>query len=211
MFQFALTGITRLINGLLELDPKTPARMRPLLGKTLQLEILNTPILLLFYFQFHATGLSISQNHDGEIQASIKGTPEALLNSLLSLKEKKLQFPNDILIEGEIEVIQGFSQLAQELDIDWEEQLSYFCGDIIAHWIGVQIRNVCNFADYAYITATKNLTEYLQEELYLMPGKEEMEDFFEDIAILRNDAERSQAKIQRLLDQNLLKRHGEIT
>ena len=52
---------------------------------------------------------------------------------------------------------------------------------------------------HARLTLEMDLSEYLQEELRLVPTRIEIENLLEDITRLGMDAERLEARLQRLL------------
>ena len=85
-----------------------------------------------------------------------------------------------------------------EQEIDWEEYLSHFVGDIIAHQVGNCVRSFVDWNQQTAATMRQNMTEYLQEEIRYFPPREECQDFFNDVDEFRSDIDRMEARIQRL-------------
>ncbi|MCB1903235.1 MAG: sterol-binding protein, partial [Gammaproteobacteria bacterium] len=84
------------------------------------------------------------------------------------------------------------------MDIDWEEQLSHFTGDLLAHKTGNLLRTVRNWGTSSSTSLKLDLKEYLQEELRLLPGRLEVETFLGNVDVLRDDVERLQARLIQL-------------
>jgi ubiquinone biosynthesis protein UbiJ len=108
---------------------------------------------------------------------------------------------NNIVIIGDTTVAEQFKELFAHLEIDWEEQLSHVAGDVIARQMGNFFRALSRWAKQSARTARQDLTEYLQEEIRLVPPREELQDFFSEIDHLRNDVERIEVRINRLKQQ----------
>ena len=108
------------------------------------------------------------------------------------IQEKRLE------LDGDIHVAQHFSQLVKELDIDWEEHLSRYVGDVAAH-------NVWSFAKQAKSQIQQGLTqlgnmlkEGAVEEKQLLPHALEVNKFVEEVSMLRGSVGRLEARIESL-------------
>ena len=88
------------------------------------------------------------------------------------------------------------------MDIDWEEHLSRLIGDIAAHRLVSVFNGILNWSKSAASNFTNDLGEYLQEESRDVVSGPEMEMFFQQVDRLRDDAERLQARTDRLSDFN---------
>jgi ubiquinone biosynthesis protein UbiJ len=107
-------------------------------------------------------------------------------------------FSGSVEITGDSALAQQFAEALFSLDIDWEEQLSHLTGDVLAHEVGNLGRGLFKWGESVRKTAGLNLKEYLQEELRLLPTREEIEPLLVDIDHLRDDVERLSARIERL-------------
>ncbi len=93
-------------------------------------------------------------------------------------------------IAGNIHVAQLLQQSFDNLDIDWEEEISKYTGDVIAHQGMRILKNI-------HATEIPNmLQEYIQEEIKLLPTKVEVADFLTEIDHMRNRVERLQRRIE---------------
>lgn len=118
------------LNQLLSLDKQTPSRLRKLVGKVLKLDLRELKPL---WFVFSERRLDVLARYEGEPDAvlSLSLTAIGLLKDPSALtryiREEKLD------LSGDPQLVQAFSALLGELDIDWEEELSRYTGDVLAH------------------------------------------------------------------------------
>jgi ubiquinone biosynthesis protein UbiJ len=103
-----------------------------------------------------------------------------------------------VTVEGDNELGHRFGKLLAGMDVDWEEQLSRITGDVVAHEMGKGARAIGNWSTATLDTASKNLQEYLQEEIRLLPTRYELEEFLAEVDTLRDDVARLQARLQRV-------------
>jgi len=85
-----------------------------------------------------------------------------------------------------------------EMDIDWEEQLSKLTGDFIAHQLGNAARQAGKILQHGRNTLEQDIGEYLQEELRVLPSRIETLNFSTDVSRISMDVERLQARVKRL-------------
>lgn len=100
-----------------------------------------------------------------------------------------------LTFEGELETIEDIKALFLSLSIDWEEYLSHWMGDALAHHAGQWVRSGLNYQKEFLSNARDNTVLYLSEEAKLLPTKPELNLFFEKVDVLRADVERLEARI----------------
>ncbi|MBL4608722.1 MAG: SCP2 sterol-binding domain-containing protein, partial [Pseudomonadales bacterium] len=129
----ALSSAESLINKALLFDPVTLQGLQALDGKTLSLYG-RSPALQLHLLPSE-DGISLFSIYDeGEADASLHSTTFDLIQ-LLRKKDQTLE-TSSIEVRGDLAFAEELLNLARELEIDWEELLSGFIGDIAAHEIG---------------------------------------------------------------------------
>jgi ubiquinone biosynthesis protein UbiJ len=193
----ALTAtLEGLLNQAIRLDPQTPERLVPLHGKIICMELLGVGGSL--YFIPDPNGIQILNEYEAEVDCTLRGSPFDLMRMRGSRESADQLFQGSIEIEGDTALAQAFGALLTDLDIDWEEQLSRITGDIAAHEVGRLVRSAVNWGRAVGKTSEQNLKEYLQEELRLLPGPNELDTFINEVDRLRDDTERLDARIQRL-------------
>ena len=186
------------INTLLSEDPQTLRRLSGLQGKVICFSI--TDVEFSFYLVPHSEGVQIHYIYQAEADTTLQGTSLAFIemasgDSLGSL------FRGDIKFTGDIELGQTFKRIFEHLNINWEEILSRFTGDIIAHKTGNLARDITSWHQHALQTLLLDGREYLLEESHMTPQASEVEQFSTQISQLRNDTARLELRLQRLQEK----------
>jgi ubiquinone biosynthesis protein UbiJ len=184
------------LNRLLQQDPETLAELAQLQGHVIGLQLKSTGVTL--YFLPHATGMQVMTQYAAEPDVLIIATPASLVRLRLSDQPQPTLFSGDVKMHGDIEVAQRFQKILGKLDIDMEEWLSQYVGDIAAHRIGNIGRGLTSWFKQASLTLAQNLSEYVQYEGRDVATEQELDDFCHDVDTLRDDAERLAARIQQL-------------
>lgn len=184
------------INQVVALDPDTVERMRSLQGKVIAIELQGLNVCL--YLIPRAQGLNVFGHYEGEADTVLRGTPVAMAKMGLAKEAGDVLFAGDVEITGDVELGQQFRNILDGLDIDWEEHLSHFTGDIIAHKLGNLVRGVVKWGKESANTLSQDAAEYFQEESRDLPNPGEVENFLKAVDMLRSDVDRLQARITRL-------------
>lgn len=199
--KYSLKALQIAINQALKLDDKTPEKIQSLQGKVL--EVIIAPLNVNFFITFNEQELLLLDEIQQHPDTIIHSNPIGLIRlSLLPSSKARSLFNDKIRISGDIELGQKVKKIVDELDIDWEGHLAQFTGDIVAHQIGSFVRRGIQFKKQFSDSLQQNITEYLQEELRIAPGRIELEDFFHDIDELSLSIERLQAQINQLKKDN---------
>jgi len=192
----AITGLESAINRYLRLDPESGKRLAGLAGRciNIHLEGLNADL----YIHPDEHGLQLKDSIEGEADTTLRGTPLALAQLGLGSNTEKSLFSGDVVISGDVETGQTFKAILDELDIDWEEQVSHLTGDIVAHQLGNLARRGRHALRHGLNTLEQDIGEYLQEELRVLPTRIETENFSNDVTRVSMDVERLEARVKRL-------------
>lgn len=193
---FILPLIENFLNHYIQLDPESHRHLELLHGKVIAIQSRHFNHQL--YLIFRRKKIHINSHYEGNVDVTLKGTPFDFLR-LSSQSDSASVFASDIEITGDMEVAEKFKSLFAELEIDWEEQLSTYTGDIIAHQVGNFVRAFSAWAKQSMQSLQQNITEYVQEEIRLTPSPAEVQDFFSDIITLHHDVERIDKRLQRLM------------
>ena len=168
---------------------------RQLDGRVVSLTVEGTPVAL--FVSADAGRLAVSSRHDGPADASLSGTPIALLALAGPQAEGALR-KGGVRIEGDAEVAQKFRELLAEAQPDFEEELARVIGDVGARRIANVARDLLGWGRKAAGSFTGSVVEYLQEEGRDVPARVEVDEFLEGVDRLRDDTERLEAKLARL-------------
>jgi ubiquinone biosynthesis protein UbiJ len=193
-------AIEAALNRVLQLDEDTLARLEKLQGKIIAIEVqgLNVPLYLIP----EPNKLSVYGRYEAEPDTLLRGTPLALMRMGLVKHAGDVLFAGDVEISGDVELGQEFSEILQALDIDWEEHLSHVTGDLVAHKLGNAVRGMMSWGKQTADTLSQDVTEYLQEESDTLPNADEVDDFMQQVDVLRTDVDRMEARVRRLESAN---------
>lgn len=182
------------LNRLLAMDPESPSRLRALTGRAVRVDLAGAELSVRVYFSGRGLSLSLPDAADPAADASVTLTPAAGLALLRSRGEEA----RGVEFQGDVAVVHALRRLIEGLEIDWEEQLSRFTGDLLAHQLGSAARGFTGWLKQSARTAEQNLGEYLTEEARQLPPRLEVRGLLDDIDRLRQDVDRAEARIQRL-------------
>lgn len=195
--QLATAAIERTLNHLLKLDEQARARLRPLNGKRLKVTIKELPWPLLFHFSERIDVLAQQGDtlySDCHLELSLM-TLEKLQDAS---QITRLIKHNELLLDGDLNVAQNFSQLVQSIDIDWEEQLSRYTGDVLAHSLFSQSKRLLASVANTLDNTTKIISDALIEEKKWMAHPIAVEDFCADVDKVTSQAARLEARLSQL-------------
>ena len=183
------------INAYLQMDPDTLQKLSHFSDKVIAIELQDTRIVLFCLPQ--ASGMTIMSQYQGEPDTTISGRPVSLAK-LGILGDTQVMFAGEVTIRGDVELGKHFKKLLENMDIDWEEHLSRIAGDVVAHKTGQAIREMASWWRNNRVRAQENGQEYLQQEVQIIPDKEEVEDFYAAVDTLRDDVARLTARLSNL-------------
>ena len=199
-----LSAIEVAFNAWLKLDGEALPRFAALDGKIIRFHITGFDLNL--YFLPAKSGIQVLGNYPDEAQggivdATIHGSPMALIRLSTSENAGEAMLKSDIEIEGDMRIAEKFSAILREVDIDWEELLSKLVGDIVAHQTGQVSRNITAWLKDTADAMQQNTGEYLSEESGLAPAQAEINDYMEQVDNIRMDVDRLDARIKLLQEK----------
>lgn len=202
--ELALSGIEQSINTLLKLDPAARRRLVRHHGQMIALHLRGLEITL-YFVPGHDGLLQLLGSIEGEPDCTLSGSPLDLIRSGDKEAGAGQLFAGHVSITGDTGLAHSFGATLANLDIDWEEQLSHFTGDLIAHQLGRGVRELSGYMTTSRRTMESNLAEYLTEEARLLPHPYEVEEFIDEVDRLRDDTERLLARFNRLRQETAAK------
>ncbi len=183
-------------NWLLRLDPDAVRRLQELKGSVIciQLEVINRRLYLLP----KDDGIAIRRSYQEPPHVTLSGSPLAF--ALLGIRgvQGKLFRDGKLTIEGDVELGQRFQNILSQIDLDWEEFLARFFGDIPAHQIGNLFRALRDWQQNTRNIAMQNASEYLQEEARILAPGTLVSQFTTAVDELRSAVDRLEQRVQRL-------------
>ncbi len=188
--------IETVINQVVKLDPDARERLNSLDGKLIKFEL--TDLNQSVFFKIDDEYILVKDAFEQEANAELKGNSMSFFSLALSEQQDPL-FKGEVLFSGEIQTAQKFQKFFEQLDIDWEEHLSKYTGDVVAHELFKAGKSFHGWAMETLNTAKLNMSEYLRFEARATPASIELENFYEDVADLKSDVDRLEQKINRLI------------
>lgn len=186
VLETALSPILHMVNR--QISAKTPARQLcdELDGQVFAVRVKDTALAA--YIRVHERRVSLSSEFAGEPDVAVCGSLLSLLklagSGERSIREGSVEF------SGDAEIAEQFRKLLRYGKPDLEEELSNVVGDVAAHSLGELLRSVGRWGRTAGATMRQNVTEYLQEESRTVPSRYEVENFRDQVNVLRDDVAR---------------------
>lgn len=199
--KYSLKALQTAINQAMSLDDTMRTKLLALDEKVLEMVI--SPLNVTFFIQFLNGEMLLLDQYDGHADTIIHSNPIGLIRlSLLPPSKARSLFNDKIRMSGDIEFGQQVKKLFDDMDIDWEGHLAHFTGDVVAYQIGSFIRKGIEIKNQFSTSMRQNITEFLQEELRVIPSRNELEDFFNDVDDLSLSVERLQAHVNQLMSDH---------
>jgi ubiquinone biosynthesis protein UbiJ len=106
---------------------------------------------------------------------------------------------SQVRIEGDTELAKAMAKVLQNMKWDYEEDLSRVIGDIPANKISAFAKSTAHEAKQQAVNFAEMAAEYWQEESPLIAKKRHVEDFVKKVDVLRDDVERLEKRLAKLL------------
>ncbi|NIY91487.1 ubiquinone biosynthesis accessory factor UbiJ [Vibrio diazotrophicus] len=194
------------LNTLIKDDPNLGRRLARLKGQVIQVHLKELNKTLTFVF---------SQQID--VLANYEGKPDCYLSLHLSvlpeLREQanitKLIKQDKLVLEGDIQLAQKFSQLMADCKPDIEEWMSRATGDVVAHTVVQGAKNVGSLLTSQFNKHQNHLAQVLTEEWRIAPAPLEIAYFCDQVDDVKSQAARLDAKLAALLEK-MSKENAEV-
>lgn len=187
-----LQVVEKLINQALTLQPNLLSSLHKHEGKVIKLIITD---LLTCYLSFIGDRLILYSTYGAQADTTIKADLVTLLKSMTQTQV------NALTLEGDSEFAQDLQKTFKKININFEDYLAYLTGDAIAYRIGKTLRQTTQVITHVHQRNVADLRDYIIEEKRIVPTREEIEDFYDDVSALRHDIDRLDARLQRLMDK----------
>ena len=123
----------------------------------------------------------------------LEGSPIGFLNYINNIGED-----HSIKISGKAVLAENFSSIMSKINIDWEQIIAEYTNDSI----GFYSAKIYNFFNHKKIeieeSLLRNAKEYVRDETDIIPSKESINNYIEDVDSLRNKIELVDAKLKKI-------------
>jgi ubiquinone biosynthesis protein UbiJ len=184
------------INRVLRMDSTALPRLDRLSGKVIAVEC-TSPVFRLFILPSD-DGLMLASHWDAGADCTLRAPAASLIRLALSKDKTAVLHSPEVDLDGESAVLLDLVGVLQDLDLDWEYELSRWLGPVASPLIGAHLRSRASWSRETAASLSRNLGEYLSEESRALVGKREAETRFAEIDQARQDLERLEARFERL-------------
>ena len=191
-----LASVESGVNRILRLDSTALARMRPLTGKVIAVECAS-PALHLFILPSYE-GLLLAAQWAADADCTLRAPASSLLHLALSKDKTAVLHGPQVDLEGDSHVLMELAAILQDLELDWEFELSRWIGPVATALIAGHVRSRANWYQHGFASLNQNLAEYLSEEARTLVGEREAQARFNELDQLKLDLDRLEARVERL-------------
>ena len=186
--------LTRLLNHLITQNQWARGELLPFSGKTVQFNMspANASLTILEDGGLAMAGETLNAD------ASIYLSPSLAIRLLA----KDSNAMSQVRIEGDTELAKTLAKVLQNIQWDYEEDLSKVVGDISANKVSAFAKNTAHEAKQQAVNFAEMAAEYWQEENMLIAKKRHVEDFVQKVDVLRDDVERFEKRLTKLLTKS---------
>lgn len=191
-----LASVESGINRVLRLDSTALQRLQPLTGKVIAVECAS-PALHLFILPSDE-GLLLASQWAAEADCTLRAPASSLLRLALSKDKTAVLHSPEVDLEGDSHVLMELAAVLQNLELDWEYELSRWIGPVATALIAGHLRSRAQWYQHGFESLNQNLAEYLSEEARTLVGEREAQARFNELDQLKIDLDRLEARIERL-------------
>ncbi|MBF7073927.1 SCP2 sterol-binding domain-containing protein [Glaciecola sp. MH2013] len=188
---------------LLSFDDDSSKLLAPLVSKQCIIQLHELPFPLVFSFSENAVAVSSAEQHS-EHKVSPKLTHDQcsidlslfIINEIKDtsnitrlIRDGKLDF------DGNLQIAQNMSALFNGINIDIEEVLSQYVGDIAAHTTMQQVHKFKRFAKHNHQLAMGALSDALLDEKRIAVRPIMVENYIQEVNELRDSTDRMEARV----------------
>ncbi len=184
------------LNRVLRLDSTALARLAHLTGKVIAVDC-RSPALKLFILPSDE-GLLLASQWAAEADCTLRAPAASLVHLALSRNKTAILHSPEVALEGDSAVLMDLAAVLQDLELDWEYELSRWLGPVATQLLGGHLRSRSRWYQQGFASLNQNLAEYLSEESRILVGQREAQARFRELDKAKIDLERLEARFERL-------------
>lgn len=197
--QALLAGVELGLNRVLQMDSTALPRLARLEGKLIEVDC-QSPALKLFILP-GAEGLQLASHWEGA-DCVLSAPASSLLKLALAKDKTAVLHRPEVSLSGDSAVLLELAGILQDLELDWEYELSRWLGPVASQLVGSHVRSRLNWASQSAGSLRQNLADYLSEEARSLVGQREAEARFAELDQLKLALDRLDARIERLVHRS---------
>ncbi|WP_375754066.1 SCP2 domain-containing protein [Vibrio sp. HN007] len=194
----ATAAIETALNSLIKESHEQSKQLLRLKGQVLQIHLIEVDKTLTFIF---SQQIDVLANYEGKpdsyLSLHLSALPELRDESNITrlIKQEKIE------LEGDIKLVQSFSQLLKDIKPDIEERMSRYTGDIVAHTVVQGAKEIGCWVKKQARKHESHLAQVLTEEWRIAPPPLEVAFFCDQVDDVKNQAEKLESRLAKLLER----------
>jgi len=192
-----LAGVELGLNRVLALDSTALPRLARLSGRVIELDC-TAPVLQLFILP-SGEGLQLAGQWAGAVDCRLRAPVASLLRLATGKDKTAVLHSPQVELDGDSAVLLELAGILQDLELDWEYELSRWLGPLASQLLGSHIRSRANWTGQTLDSLRLNLADYLSEESRSLVGQREADARFAELDRLKLDLDRLDARIERII------------
>lgn len=192
-----LAGVEHGLNRVLALDSTALPRLARLSGRVIAVDC-TAPALQLFILP-SGEGLQLAGQWTGAADCRLRAPAASLLRLATGKDKTAVLHSPQVELDGDSAALLELAGILQDLELDWEYELSRWLGPLASQLLGSHIRSRANWTGKTLDSLRLNLADYLNEESRSLVGQREADARFAELDRLKLDLDRLDARIERII------------
>lgn len=197
--QALLAGVEAGLERVLRLDPTARPRLARLAGKVIEVQG-RAPDLHLFLLPGE-DGIRLAGHWEAPADCVLRAPLSSLLRLATAHDKVAVLHGPEVELDGDSSALLDLAEVLQDLELDWEYELSRWLGPVAAGLLGGQARSSGRHARQTFESLKDTLADYLAEESRVLVGRREAEARFAELDDLKLALDRLDARVERLIQQ----------
>lgn len=198
--QALLAAVERGLNRVLALDSTALPRLARLNGRVIAVQA-QSPSLQMFILA-DGQGLRLAGQWAGAIDCTLRAPASALLRLALARDKQAVLHEPEVELDGDSGALMELAGVLQDLDLDWEYELSRWLGPVPTALLAGHLRSRAGWTRENLHSLQLSLADYLSEESRTLVGRREAEARFAELDDLKLSLDRLDARIERLAQRH---------
>ncbi|MFN3768626.1 MAG: SCP2 domain-containing protein [Ectopseudomonas guguanensis] len=195
-----LAGVETGLNRVLRLDGTALPRLQSLSGKVIAVQC-QSPALELYILP-SGDGLQLAAQWHAPADCTLTAPAASLARLALSREKTAVLHLPEVSLDGDSAVLLQLAGVLQDLELDWEYEVSRWLGPVATTLLAGHLRSRVNLASNGAASLRQDLADYLTEESRTLVGQREADVRFAELDQLKLALDRLEARIERLTSAN---------
>ena len=190
-----LAGVELGLNRVLQMDSTALPRLARLQGKLIEVNS-QSPAFRLVSLP-GSDGLQLASHWEGA-DCVLSAPAGSLLQLALAKDKTAVLHRPEVTLSGDSAVLLELAAILQDLELDWEYELSRWLGPVGSQLLAGHLRSRVNWAGDSLGSLRQTLADYLAEESRSLVGEREAQARFAELDDLKLALDRLDARLDRL-------------